>query len=153
MENSERGLTIYIDGASRGNPGPAAIGVVIEDSSGAIKARLSRFIGETTNNQAEYQALLAGLKEAAKLRAEHVNIKLDSELVARQIQGEYKVKSANLKPLLGQVTQLLKQFPFFSLEHIPREQNKAADALANQALDKKLKKTPSPSSGAHRVWL
>ena len=135
----EKRLTIYSDGASRGNPGPAAIGVLIEDESKRMKAQLSHYIGRTTNNQAEYHALLAGLREAAKLGAKHVDIKLDSELVVRQIQGKYKVKSASLKPLQSQIAQLLKEFTSFSLEHIPRWQNKAADALANQALDKWLK--------------
>jgi ribonuclease HI len=127
-------LTLYTDGAAQGNPGPSGIGVVIKDESGTIKAEKSRYVGETTNNQAEYKALILGVEEVVKLGAEHVDIKLDSELLVKQIQGSYKVRDANLQALFWKVTQLLKGFKSSTLEHIPREQNAEADALAHQAI-------------------
>ncbi len=128
-------LTIHVDGASRGNPGPAAIGIVITDESGATALRLSSCIGRTTNNQAEYMALITALQEAARLGAERVEIRTDSELMARQITGRYKVRHAALRPLFDQAMKLLAAFPGHGIRHIPREQNREADALANEALD------------------
>lgn len=133
---SAKRLTIYTDGASRGNPGPAAIGVVIEDEQGRAVARVSRRIGETTNNRAEYLALIAGLEQAARLGAEHVEVRSDSELLVKQIGGQYRVKSPALKPLFEQVHHLMKEFQSSSIVHIPRGQNKAADALSRRALRK-----------------
>jgi ribonuclease HI len=135
MDEAKKHLSIYVDGASRGNPGPAGIGVSIEDGTGTIKAKISHYIGKATNNQAEYKALIMGLREAVKLGAEHINIKTDSELLAEQIRGNYKVRSANLMPLFRQVKQLLANFESFDIASIPRRQNATADALANQALD------------------
>jgi len=136
MSQAKNCLTIYVDGASRGNPGPAGIGIVIEDEKGITKAKISGYIGETTNNQAEYKALIMGLREAAKLKAEHVDIRTDSKLLAEQIQGNYKVRNANLRLLFQQVKQLLADFESFTIAFIPRYQNATADALANQALDR-----------------
>jgi ribonuclease HI/probable phosphoglycerate mutase len=126
-------LVIYTDGASRGNPGPAAIGVVIRDSSGQVVTSISRYIGETTNNQAEYRAIVAALEEAIRLRAREVEINSDSELVVKQIKGQYRVKRPALKPLYRRVKELLGVFDSFSIDVIPREQNREADALANRA--------------------
>ena len=136
MSQAKNCLTIYVDGASRGNPGPAGIGIVIEDEKGITKAKISGYIGETTNNQAEYKALIMGLREAAKLKAEHVDIRTDSKLLAEQIQGNYKVRNANLRLLFQQVKQLLADFESSTIAFIPRYQNATADALANQALDR-----------------
>ena len=136
MSKAKNCLTIYVDGALRGNPGPAGIGIAIEDEKGITKAKISCYIGETTNNQAEYKALIMGLREAAKLKAEHVDIRTDSKLLAEQNQGNYKVRNANLRLLFQQVKQLLADFKSFTIAFIPRYQNAIADALANEALDR-----------------
>ena len=127
-------LVINADGASRGNPGPAAIGATNKDESGRLLATVSESIGRTTNNQAEYRALIAALEKAIGLGARKVNIRLDSELVIRQLQGRYRVKNAALKPLYLQVRELLDRLEGFTLKHIPRELNTEADRLANAAL-------------------
>jgi ribonuclease HI len=126
---------ICTDGAARGNPGPAAIGVTIEDERGRLRARISRSIGVTTNNQAEYQAIIAALEKAISLGARHVELRSDSELVVKQINGNYKVKKIALRPLYQKVVQLIGSLEGFTIACIPREQNKEADRLANKALD------------------
>ena len=131
----EERLTIYVDGAARGNPGPAAIGVVINDKRGRLIAGISRRIGRTTNNEAEYGALIAALEQADDLGAKEVDIKSDSELLVKQVNGRYRVKAANLKPLYRKVKQLQGSFDIFSITHVPRQQNTEADKLANKALD------------------
>ncbi len=136
-------LAIYIDGASRGNPGPAGIGIVLKDGAGRVVAEISEFIGRATNNVAEYRALIRGLEEAATLAARHVTVRSDSELLVRQLTGEYKVKSPDLSPLHLEANRLLKAFPKSAVEQIPRGENAAADALANRALDAS---APEPSS-------
>lgn len=128
-------LTILADGAARGNPGPAAIGVVIMDETESILRELSWTIGKATNNQAEYQALIAGLEAAAEMRAIRVTVNMDSELVVRQLQGIYKVKSPKLAPLFQRAWELRSRFESFLIAHVPRERNRRADALANRALD------------------
>lgn len=133
---SIRRLALYTDGASRGNPGPAAIGVLIADESGRVISRISRRISETTNNRAEYVALIAGLEEAARLGAEHIEVRSDSELLVKQIKGVYRVKNPELKRLYEQVHRLMRRFSSFSIVHISREQNRAADALTRKALHK-----------------
>ena len=130
-----KSMLIWVDGAARGNPGPAAIGAVIKDEQGATLARISQRIGKTTNNQAEYRALIAALEKAVQLGARKVSVYSDSELVVRQITGRYRVKKAELKPLFQKVTQLQSRLESFSISHIPREQNTEADHLANEALD------------------
>ena len=125
---------IWIDGASQGNPGPAAIGAVIRDEQGKIHSLLSERIGETTNNRAEYTALITALKKALSLGVRYAEVKSDSELLVRQINGEYRVKKAELKPLYEQVKQLQGSLEGFTITHIPRTQNTEADALANKAL-------------------
>jgi ribonuclease HI len=128
-------IVAHIDGASRGNPGPAAYGVVIETAEGGRLATLAKRLGQTTNNFAEYRALLAALEYA--LEHKHLRVKAfsDSELLVRQMQGAYKVKSLDLKPLYERAREMVAQLEFFAIHHVPREQNREADRLANQALD------------------
>jgi len=125
---------LYTDGASRGNPGPAAIGVVIKDGHGKVLARISKRIGRTTNNQAEYQAVIAALEEAVRLGAAGVEIKSDSELVVKQVSGRYRVKHPALKPLYRQVKELQSSFQNCIVASIPRRQNREADRLCSDAL-------------------
>lgn len=128
-------VTLYTDGGARGNPGPAAIGgVIIQD--GKTVEEFSHFIGDKTNNQAEYAALLAGLERAARHTDVHVKAILDSELVVKQLRGEYKVKSPELKKLVPQVRHLEERFKTVTYEHTRREGNARADELVNEALDK-----------------
>lgn len=126
---------LFTDGGSRGNPGPAAIGAVLRDTHGRLVDEISAPIGTTTNNQAEYRALLAGLELALQRRVAHLNCYMDSELVVRQLNGEYRVKDRDLKPLYDRVTALRVQFERISFVHIPRHKNVDADALVNKALD------------------
>ncbi len=127
-------VIIFTDGASRGNPGPAAIGATLKDKQGNSITSISQPIGRATNNQAEYRAIIAAIEEAIKLGAKQVNVHSDSELVVRQINGQYRVKKASLKPLYQQVKRLQDQLKDFSISLIPREENKEADTLANMAL-------------------
>jgi probable phosphoglycerate mutase len=124
-----------IDGASRGNPGPASYAVVIRDPSGKIVLELAKNIGRETNNVAEYYALLAALDYATNNNISALRIRSDSELLVRQMQGRYKVKSADLKPLHERASKMAKQLGYFAIEHVRREQNRDADALANVVLD------------------
>jgi ribonuclease HI len=132
-----KSLIIYTDGAARGNPGPAGIGVAIYSEEGTLLAELCEYIGETTNNVAEYRALMRGLQEALSLAAVKVQFYSDSQLLVRQINGEYRVKHPNLQPLYQKVVDLLQQFPSYKINHIPREKNKIADKLANKGIDYK----------------
>jgi len=131
-----RKLILFTDGAARGNPGPAAIGIVIADASGNEIEALGETIGHATNNEAEYRALLRGLERAA-LHGDTIEVRTDSELLARQLNGAYRVRAANLKPLHAQAQRALKQFTRATIAIIPRELNRRADALANEALDKR----------------
>jgi ribonuclease HI len=128
-------MFIYCDGGSRGNPGPAGIGVVILDAKKKKLKELWKYIGETTNNIAEYTALIHGLEEAANLKADEITIHMDSELVVKQLCGEYKVKSADIRPLFEKALGILKKFQAFEVKHIGREKNKEADKLVNRALN------------------
>jgi len=128
-------VIIHTDGAARGNPGPAAIGIIIKDEKGNLLARISRCIGVTTNNQAEYQAIITALEKAISLSGRQVVLKSDSELVVKQINGQYKIKNTGLRALYQRVVQLIGSLESFSVSYIPREQNAVADALANKALD------------------
>lgn len=132
--NLERAL-INVDGAARGNPGPAAIGAIIRNERGRLITCLSQRIGTTTNNQAEYAALIAALRKAIDLGARQVEVNSDSELMVRQLCGEYRVRNPALKPLYQQVMQLRSSFENFTITHVPRERNCEADSLANRALD------------------
>ena len=126
---------VFSDGASRGNPGRAAIGAVVFDPAGGERHRVSETIGSTTNNVAEYRALVAGLEAALALGARRVEARMDSELVVRQAIGRYKVKNPGLVPLHNRVLALRSRFDEVVFRHVPRAQNKLADALANAALD------------------
>src|SRR3989344_5725055 len=122
-------LIIYSDGGARGNPGPAAIGFVIYDSSGKAIKKFKHFLGITTNNQAEYKALIAALEAAAKLGALIAVCHLDSELVVKQLQGKYKVREEGLKPLAADALRLTAKFSQVQFVHVLREKNKLADQL------------------------
>lgn len=128
---------LFSDGASRGNPGEAGAGSVLLDGKGQELAARSRYLGQCTNNVAEYKALVLGLQSALELGCARLEIFLDSQLIVRQIQGQYKVKNAALKPLFEEVKALLGELKHWSIAHVPREQNKRADALANQGIDEK----------------
>ncbi|MDI6711773.1 MAG: ribonuclease HI family protein [Anaerosomatales bacterium] len=126
---------LHADGAARGNPGPAAIGVVVTDSDGAELKAFGEAIGVATNNVAEYRALIAGLQAARDLGIDSLRVRLDSELLVRQMTGAYRVKSAHLKPLHELARTLASTFADVRFEHVPRSENARADALCNQALD------------------
>lgn len=126
----------YIDGGSRGNPGPAGYGVVIQDGAGNTLDTLSQFIGKATNNVAEYRALLAALEYVLDHHCTRLQVYCDSELIVRQMQGRYRVQSPDLKPLHAHARQLTSRLEQFSIRHLPREQNCLADRLANEAMDK-----------------
>jgi ribonuclease HI len=128
-------IIIYTDGAARGNPGPAAIGVVLKDIIGNTITTVCRTLGVRTNNQAEYTAVITGLEKALSLGAKQVVLKSDSELVVKQLMGLYKVKNADLREMYQKVIALAGRLEKFSAVNIPREQNKQADALCNKALD------------------
>jgi ribonuclease HI len=127
-------LIIHTDGSSLGNRGLAAIGATVKNEQGKTVIRISQRIGQATNNQAEYRAIIAALEEATRLGAEEVDIKSDSELVVKQISGRYRVKKATLRPLYQKVVQLIDSLAGFTITHIPREQNTEADNLAHLAL-------------------
>jgi probable phosphoglycerate mutase len=124
-----------IDGASRGNPGPASYAVILRDPAGKVILELAKNLGRETNNVAEYYALLAALDYATSYGIRALRIRSDSELLVRQMQGRYKVKSADLKPLYERALKLTRQLEYFAIEHVPREMNREADLLANVALD------------------
>lgn len=128
-------VVAHIDGASRGNPGPAAYGVVLENQDGTPLTTLSKTLGNTTNNVAEYQALLAVLDYALEHHIRRLKVLSDSELLALQIQGVYKVKSPDLKPLHERARSAIARLESFSIQHVPREHNREADKLANKVLD------------------
>jgi len=142
MKGLESGyqLILYIDGASRGNPGRAGAGIWITNGEGKKISEMSRYLGHKTNNEAEYWALLLGLKEAKRLGGEALQVFTDSELVERQIKGVYRVKDLDLKALHKIVIENLKRFSSFEIESIPREENKEADRLANQAIRRRIAK-------------
>jgi ribonuclease HI len=127
-------IVIYTDGASKGNPGPSGAGAVITDTSGNVLREISMFLGTMTNNQAEYQALILALKEAAGLRPEKLIIKSDSQLMVKQISGEYKVKDAELISLFNLVQHQLRIIKSWEIDFIPRDENSRADKLANEAI-------------------
>ena len=127
-------VVIFTDGTAEPNPGPAAIGATIKNERGKLITSISQPIGQATNTQAEYRAIIAALENAISLGASQVDIHSDSELVVRQIDGRYRVKNAALKPLYQRVKQLQSQLKGFTITHIPRQQNIEADSLANMAL-------------------
>ncbi|MGH9417536.1 MAG: ribonuclease HI family protein [Terriglobales bacterium] len=128
-------LIIHVDGGSRGNPGPAGYGAVIENAAGEILERLHGYVGRQTNNYAEYSGLIAGLRRARELGAQRVKVVADSELLVRQMQGRYAVKSENLRPLYEEAWRLAQALPQVQFEHVLRGKNREADRLANLAMD------------------
>jgi ribonuclease HI len=136
MDRAHSKLVLHVDGGARGNPGPAAIGVVLSEPDGEILTTFSAKIGETSNNVAEYRALLRGLELAAEHGAREVEVINDSELVARQVTGVYKVKHPAMRELHSEVIAALARFDSWSIVSVPRAQNAEADALVNEALDR-----------------
>ena len=133
---AHRRLLIHTDGAARGNPGPAGLGAILRDAeTGETLAELARYLGVRTNNYAEWTAVEDALAEAERLGASHVDLRMDSELVARQIAGIYRVRHADLKPIHGRVMERLSSFEGYTVGHVPRELNKDADRLSNVAID------------------
>jgi ribonuclease HI len=133
-------LRVFTDGAARGNPGPAAVGVVIEDDKGMRLRGLHRYLGKATNNEAEYHALIEGLKAAAEWKPDRLELYLDSKLVVEQVNGSYRVRKPELQPLYQRAKELLGGFDEVVVSHVEREKNRGADALANMALDEQVKK-------------
>lgn len=145
--NEEKWL-IHADGASVGNPGPGGAGAVVYDPQGKILAEASKYLGpKVTNNEAEYQGLLEGLKEARKLGADKISIRMDSELVVRQVLGIYKVKNERLAVFFKEVMALLKQFAGFDIAHVRREFNREADALASRAARRRVSANGDSTAG------
>jgi ribonuclease HI len=128
-------LVVNVDGGARGNPGPAAIAAVIQSPAGEVLEEHGERIGEATNNVAEYKALLLGIARAAALGAEEVELLGDSELIVKQVKGEYKVKDATMRELHAEVSRALQPFERWSIRHVPRAQNAEADRLVNKVLD------------------
>ena len=129
---------IHTDGAARGNPGLAGAGAVLRDEAdGSLVSELAVFLGERTNNYAEWTAVALALEEAVLLGATHVDLRMDSQLVARQISGQYRVKHPDLKPIHARVMGLLSRFAGYTVGHVPRELNKEADRLSNVAIDQR----------------
>src|ERR1700719_5434637 len=139
-----------IDGGSRGNPGPASYGAVIRDPRGEIIAKLKKYIGRMTNNVAEYYGLIAALDYAQSHGIRALRVESDSELLVRQIRGHYKVKSPDLRPLFERAKKMSQTFDSFRIDHVYREQNTEADALANEALDE-TSGVPKPSGATKTV--
>jgi len=129
-------FTAQVDGASRGNPGPASYAVIIRRPDGSVVYQLGKYLGRATNNVAEYFALITALDYCASSNIHRLRVRSDSELLVRQMQGRYKVKSASLKPLHERALRQAKSLAYFAIEHVPREMNSDADALANSALDR-----------------
>ncbi|MDD4901684.1 MAG: ribonuclease HI family protein [Patescibacteria group bacterium] len=138
-DSKNKKLIIYTDGGARGNPGPAAIGAVLQNEAGETVAEISEYIGETTNNQAEYRAVIAAMEKAKKLGAEELQFFLDSELVVCQLNREYKVRDKGLAPLFMKIYNGSMSFKKVTFKHIRRELNVEADRLVNLALDKREK--------------
>ncbi len=130
-------LILRTDGASRGNPGHAAAGIVIETPNGGITARGKLYLGVMTNNQAEYRALILGLKAIAHYHPALVRVYMDSDLIVKQMRGTYKVRHPDLEPLWREARELVNALPAVTFDHVPRDQNALADRLANEALDER----------------
>jgi len=128
-------LTVHVDGGARGNPGPAAVGVAIYDEDGALIDETGQTIGHATNNVAEYRAMMLGVERAKAIGGDDLDLVGDSELIVRQVKGEWRVKDAGLKPLHAELRRMLAEFPSWSIRHVRREQNTEADRLVNEALD------------------
>lgn len=140
--------TAHIDGAARGNPGPASYGVVVRGPRGKVVAELKKYIGRATNNVAEYYALIAALDYAETHGISALRVRSDSELLVKQMKGSYKVKSADLRPLFERAKKMAQGVAHFSIEYVPREQNRRADQLANEVLDATSPAVPSRDGAA-----
>jgi ribonuclease HI len=132
---------LMVDGAARGNPGDAGCGAVILDRNGTVVKELSRYLGHATNNVAEYEGLLMGLEALLRLGKKRIRVQSDSQLLVRQLNGEYRVKDEKLKALFQKAMSLLRQFDAYRILHVPRELNKLADRLANKGIDEASKKS------------
>jgi ribonuclease HI len=137
---ADKALSLFTDGACRGNPGQGGAGAVLMDRNGEVVGKAKKFLGHCTNNIAEYRALILGLEAALERGAAVISIYLDSELLVRQIQGIYRVKNPDLKPLMVEIRDLLDRFETWKIEHVPRSKNALADGLANEAIDETLTK-------------
>jgi probable phosphoglycerate mutase len=141
-------ISAHCDGGARGNPGPAGYGALIQDASGAVLAELSEFLGLRTNNYAEYSGLLGCLQFAIDHGHSRLRVVSDSELMVKQIQGKYQVKSPDLKPLYEEAKRRIARLEKFEISHALRHKNKDADRLANEAMDRGMKRTPAPAGSA-----
>jgi ribonuclease HI len=141
MSQSDTEWLVMVDGAARGNPGEAGCGAAIVDENGTLVKELSRYLGRATNNVAEYQGLLLGLEALLQLGRKRIRVQMDSQLLVRQLNGEYRVKDEKLKALFEKAVRLLRGFERYRILHVPRESNKLADGLANQAIDDAIKKS------------
>jgi ribonuclease HI len=148
FQNNGESIIAYCDGGSRGNPGPAGFGVYIQDSTGAVLAELSEFVGKRTNNFAEYSALLAALEFAIAKGHRSLRVVSDSELMVKQIKGQYRVNSPELRPLYEEAKRRIPQLEHFQIQHVLREKNRHADRLANLAMDRGMGRAPAPASAA-----
>jgi ribonuclease HI/probable phosphoglycerate mutase len=137
---ADKALSLFTDGACRGNPGQGGAGAVLLGENGEVLGAAKKFLGHCTNNIAEYRALILGLETALERGTSVISIYLDSELLVRQIQGIYRVKNPDLKPLMAAIRDLLDRFDTWKIEHVPRSENALADGLANEAIDEALKK-------------
>lgn len=140
-------VVVHVDGGARGNPGPAAAAAVVSAPDGEVLDEATELVGTASNNVAEYRGLLLGLRRARGLGATAVEVVGDSELVARQVQGVYKVKHADMKPLHAEALRALRDFEAWSVRTVPRAENARADALVNEALDRAAAGEPPPASG------
>ena len=138
VEERAKRTRLYTDGAARGNPGPAGAGAVIVSADGHIVAKVGKFLGESTNNVAEYMGLILGLRRAKAMGIKELEVFADSELLVKQLAGDYAVKAEHLRPLHDEAQQLLKGFSWIQVRHIPREENGQADAMSNRAIDERL---------------
>lgn len=141
MPGNDNEWRLMVDGAARGNPGQAGCGAAIYDENGAVRKELCRYLGHATNNVAEYQGLLMGLEAVIALGRKRVIVESDSQLLVRQLNGEYRVKNEKLQSLYQRALALLRQFDSYRIVHVPREMNKLADRLANRAIDEALRPT------------
>src|SRR5580658_140303 len=139
------GIVAYCDGGSRGNPGPAGFGVYIQDSTGSVLAELSQYLGTHTNNFAEYSALLAALDFAIAKGHKSLRVVSDSELMVKQIKGQYRVNSPELRPLYEEARRRIAKLDHFQIQHVLREKNRHADRLANLAMDRGMGRAPAAS--------
>jgi ribonuclease HI len=148
FENSGESIVAYCDGGSRGNPGPAGFGVYIQDSAGKVLGELSQFLGVHTNNFAEYSALLASLEFAIANGHRSLRVVSDSELMVKQIKGQYRVNSPELRPLYEEAKRRIARLDHFQIQHVLREKNRHADRLANVAMDRGMGRAPAASPAA-----